>query len=36
MSFRQPPEESNIRVAIMAGGIAMGMVGVAYAAVPLY
>lgn len=36
MSFRQPREKSNLRVAIMAGGVAMGMVGVAYAAVPLY
>lgn len=36
MSSRQPREKSNLRVAIVAGGVAMGMVGVAYAAVPLY
>ncbi len=36
MSLGQPPEKSNLRVAIMAGGVAVGMVGVAYAAVPLY
>ncbi|NNJ76023.1 MAG: cytochrome c oxidase assembly protein [Anderseniella sp.] len=36
MSAGQPREKSNLRVAIMAGGVAMGMVGVAYAAVPLY
>ena len=36
MSPRQPREKSNLRVAIVAGGMAIGMVGVAYAAVPLY
>ena len=36
MSAGQPREKSNLRVAIMAGGVAVGMVGVAYAAVPLY
>lgn len=36
MSLRQPPAKSNLRVAIMAGCVAVGMVGVAYAAVPLY
>ena len=36
MSSRQPREKSNLRVAIVAGGVAVGMVGVAYAAVPLY
>jgi len=36
MRSRQPREKSNLRVAIVAGGVAMGMVGVAYAAVPLY
>ncbi len=36
MTFRQSREKSNLRVAIVAGGVAMGMVGVAYAAVPLY
>lgn len=36
MSIGEPREKSNLRVAIMAGSVAMGMVGVAYAAVPLY
>jgi cytochrome c oxidase assembly protein subunit 11 len=36
MVQRQPPGKSNLRVAIMAGCVAVGMVGVAYAAVPLY
>lgn len=36
MNSRQPRDKSNLRVAIVAGGVAMGMVGVAYAAVPLY
>lgn len=36
MRSRQPREKTNLRVAIVAGGVAMGMVGVAYAAVPLY
>ena len=36
MTDRQPQNRSNLRIAILAGGMAMGMVGVAYAAVPLY
>ncbi len=36
MSVRQPGGKSNLRVAVMAGSIAVGMVGMAYAAVPLY
>ncbi|MGI9511863.1 MAG: cytochrome c oxidase assembly protein [Anderseniella sp.] len=36
MSDRQPVGKSNLRVAVMAGSVAVGMVGVAYAAVPLY
>ncbi len=36
MVQKQLPEKSNLRVAIMAGCVAVGMVGVAYAAVPLY
>ncbi len=36
MTSRQPRDKSNLRVAVVAGGVALGMVGVAYAAVPLY
>ena len=36
MTSRQPQDKSNLRVAVVAGGVALGMVGVAYAAVPLY
>lgn len=36
MRQRQPQSRSNLRIAILAGGMAMSMVGVAYAAVPLY
>ena len=36
MSDTQPHQRSNLRVAVVAGGIAASMVGVAYAAVPLY
>ncbi len=36
MKLRQPREKTNLRVAIVAGSVAIGMVGVAYAAVPLY
>ena len=36
MSVPQPAVKSNLRVAVMAGCVAVGMVGVAYAAVPLY
>ncbi|MGB7205371.1 MAG: cytochrome c oxidase assembly protein [Anderseniella sp.] len=36
MSVTQPGNERNLRTAIMAGSVAVGMVGVAYASVPLY
>jgi len=36
MNSGQSREKSNLRVAVVAGGVAVGMVGVAYAAVPLY
>ncbi len=36
MSVPQPGGKSNLRVAVMAGSMAVGMVGMAYAAVPLY
>jgi len=36
MNDRQPGGKSNLRVALMAGSVAVGMIGVAYAAVPLY
>jgi cytochrome c oxidase assembly protein subunit 11 len=34
--MRQPNPAKNLRVAIIAGGVAAGMVGMSYAAVPLY
>ena len=34
--MRQPNPAKNLRVAIIAGGVAAGMVGLSYAAVPLY
>ena len=36
MSVPQPGSKSKLRVAVMAGSVAVGMVGMAYAAVPLY
>lgn len=34
--MRAPDQKRNLRVALMAAGVAAGMVGMAYAAVPLY
>ncbi len=36
MSGAKPDNKANLRTAIMAGSIAVGMVGLAYASVPLY
>ena len=34
--MRQPNPARNLRVALIAGSVAAGMVGMSYAAVPLY
>ena len=34
--MRQPNPGKNLRVAMIAGGVALGMVGLSYASVPLY